>query len=69
MPMWAIILTVVFSAVIMLVTVANFLKSFKFVTKEDLNETKTELKEDIARLETEMRRVNERIDRHLEGHA
>lgn len=68
MPMWAVILTVAFSAVIMIVTVANFLKSFRFATKEDVDELKDELKEDIIRLERRVDIISERIDRHLEGH-
>ena len=57
MPMWAIILTVVFSGVVMLISVAGFLRSFQFATKED-----------IARLEKRIDIISERIDRHLEGH-
>ena len=68
MPMWAVILTVAFSAVIMIVTVANFLKSFRFATKEDVDGLKDELKEDIIRLERRVDIISERINRHLEGH-
>ena len=57
MPMWAIILTVVFSGVVMLISVAGFLRSFQFATKED-----------IARLEKRIDIISERIDHHLEGH-
>ena len=57
MPMWAVILTVTFSAVIMIITVASFLRSFRFATKDD-----------IASLEQRIDIISERIDRHLEGH-
>ena len=58
MPQWAVILTVVFSGIIMIISLATFLRSFRFATKDD-----------IARLETEIRNINQRIDRHLEGHS
>ena len=58
MPMWAVILTVIFSAIIMFVSVASFLRSFSFATKDDINELKEEI-----------RNINQRIDRHLEGHS
>lgn len=68
MPMWAIILTVVFSGVVMIISVAGFLRSFRFATKDDLDELKENIKKDIGRLEIEIRNINQRIDRHLEGH-
>ena len=58
MPMWAVMLTVIFSAIIMFVSVASFLRSFRFATKDDINELKEEI-----------RNINQRIDRHLEGHS
>ena len=54
MPMWAVILTVVFSGVVMIISVVSF---FRNATKESINELKEEI-----------RNINQRIDRHLEGH-
>ena len=57
MPMWAVILTVVFSGIVMIISVAGFFRSFRFATKED-----------ILRLEKRIDIISEKIDRHLEGH-
>ena len=57
MPMWAIVLTVVASIIVALVSLVNLFRSFKFATKDDIKEIKEEL-----------RNINTRIDRHLEGH-
>ena len=57
MPLWGTILTVVFSGTIALTSVAMFLRSFRFATKDDIN-----------RLERHIENINTRIDRHLEGH-
>lgn len=58
MPMWAVILTVIFSGIVMIISVAGFLRSFRFATKDDISELKEEI-----------RNINQRIDRHLENHA
>ena len=57
MPTWAVIPTVVASIIVALVTVVNLFRSFKFATKDD-----------IERLERHIENINQRIDRHLEGH-
>lgn len=58
MPTWAVIPTVVASIIVALVTLVNFFRSFKFATKDD-----------IDRLERHIENINQRIDRHLEGHS
>lgn len=58
MPTWAVIPTVVASIVVALVTLVNLFRSFKFATKDD-----------IERLERHVENINQRIDRHLEGHS
>ncbi len=58
MPIWAIILTVVFSAITTIAVVVTLFRSFRFATKED-----------IERLERQMENINQRIDRHLETHT
>lgn len=62
MPLWGTILTVVFSGMVALTSVAVFLKSFRFATKDDLKEVE-------KRLEQKIDNINQRIDRHLEGHS
>lgn len=62
MPKWATILTVVFSGIVAVISIATFLKSFNFVTKDDLIQTE-------QRLERKIDDINKRIDRHLEHHA
>lgn len=57
MPTWAVIPTVVASIIVALVTLVNLFRSFKFATKDD-----------IERLERHVENINQRIDRHLEGH-
>ena len=57
MPTWAVIPTVVASIIVALVTLVNLFRSFKFATKDD-----------IERLERHIENINQRIDRHLEGH-
>ena len=61
MPLWGTILTVIFSGIVAITSFAIFLRSFRFATKDDIKELRNELKNDIERL-------NQRIDRHLEGH-
>ncbi|MDE0019393.1 MAG: hypothetical protein OXU51_24650 [Candidatus Poribacteria bacterium] len=58
MPTWAVIPTVVASIIVALVTLVNLFRSFKFATKDD-----------IDRLERHIENINQRIDRHLEGHS
>ena len=58
MPTWAVIPTVVASIIVALVTLVNLFRSFKFATKDD-----------IERLERHIENINQRIDRHLEGHS
>ncbi|MDE0012214.1 MAG: hypothetical protein OXU36_13780 [Candidatus Poribacteria bacterium] len=65
MPTWGVILTVAFSGIVALVSVINL---FRSATKESINEIRNELKEDIGELKQEVLRINDRIDRHLEGH-
>ena len=62
MPLWGTILTVVFSGMVALTSVAVFLRSFQFATKDDLKEVE-------RRLEQKIDNINQRIDRHLEGHS
>ena len=62
MPLWGTILTVIFSGMVALTSVAIFLKSFRFATKNDLKEVE-------KRLEQKIDNINQRIDRHLEGHS
>ena len=57
MPTWAVIPTVVASIIVALVTLVNLFRSFKFATKDD-----------IERLERHIENINQRMDRHLEGH-
>ena len=57
MPLWGTILTVIFSGIVALISVAGFLRSFRFATKDDIN-----------RLERHIENINARIDHHLEGH-
>lgn len=64
MPMWAIVLTVIFSGLLALTSSITLLRSFRFATKDDIDE----IKGDIARLEKRIDTISERIDRHLEGH-
>ena len=61
MPLWGTILTVFFSGMVALTSVAVFLRSFRFATKDDLKEVE-------KRLEQKIDNINQRIDRHLEGH-
>ena len=61
MPLWGTILTVIFSGIVALISVAGFLRSFRFATKDDLKEVE-------RRLEQKIDNINQRIDRHLEGH-
>ena len=69
MPMWAIIATVAFSGILMIVSVASFLRSFQFATKEDIKNLEERLEKDIGELRDDIKNVHQRIDRHLEGHA
>ena len=62
MPLWGTILTVIFSGMVALTSVAVFLKSFRFATKDDLKEVE-------RRLEQKIDNINQCIDRHLEGHS
>ena len=62
MPLWGTILTVIFSGMVALTSVAVFLRSFRFATKDDLKEVE-------KRLEQKIDNINQRIDRHLEGHS
>ena len=55
MPLWGTILTVIFTGLIALVSIINF---FRSATKEDIKEIRAEI-----------RKINGRIDRHLEQHA
>ena len=57
MPTWAVISTVAFSGIVALISIVNLFRSFRFATKEDIGEIKDEIKN-----------INQRIDRHLEGH-
>ncbi|MDE0426273.1 MAG: hypothetical protein OXN25_15575 [Candidatus Poribacteria bacterium] len=57
MPLWGTILTVVFSGIVAAISIASFLRSFRFATKDNIDELKTEI-----------RNINQRIDRHLEKH-
>ena len=66
MPLWGVILTVAFSGIVALVSIINL---FRTATKESINEIRNELKEDINELKQEVLRINDRIDRHLEGHS
>ena len=73
MPTWGVILTVAFSGIVALVSIINLFRSATKEsineTKESINEIKNELKEDISELKQEVLRINDRIDRHLEGHS
>ena len=62
MPLWGTILTVIFFGMVALTSVAVFLRSFRFATKDDLKEVE-------RRLEQKIDNINQRMDRHLEGHS
>ena len=60
MPLWAVILTSV--GTIVVVNIQLFLVFRNLVTKDDLDTA-------VNRLESKIDNVNQRIDRHLEGHG
>lgn len=57
MPMWGTVLTILFSGLTTVAVLITLFRSFRFATKDD-----------IERLERQMENINQRIDRHLEGH-
>ena len=63
MPLWGTILTVCFSGVIALVAVGSF-----FVTRSDINHLRSEIQSLRVEMREGFKSINDRIDRHLEGH-
>lgn len=57
MPMWGTVLVILFSGLTTVAVLITLFRSFRFATKDD-----------IDRLERQMENINQRIDRHLEGH-